>query len=60
MDPFDIFISEFLKNINIEASLSKNSKKLISFLSKQYKFIDEEKDINNISYCFDCEFFFFK
>ena len=22
--------------------------------------IDEEKDINNISYCFDCEFFFFK
>jgi protease-4 len=60
MDPFDIFISEFLKNINIESSLSKNSKKLISFLSKEYKFIDEEKDINNISYCFDCEFFFFK
>ena len=60
MDPFDIFISEFLKNINIESSLSKNSKKLISFFSKEYKFIDEEKDINNISYCFDCEFFFFK
>ena len=52
--------SEFLKNINIESSLSKNSKKLISFFSKEYKFIDEEKDINNISYCFDCEFFFFK
>ena len=60
MDPFDIFISELLENINIEFNLSRNSKKLISFLNKEYKFIDDEKDVNTISYCFDCEYFFLK
>ena len=58
MDPFEIFISELIDNLDMKIGLGRNSKKVFNLINSGYKFIDEEKKINMISYCFDCEYFF--
>jgi len=58
MDPFEIFISELIDNLDMKIGLGRNSKKVFNLINSGYKFIDEEKEINMISYCFDCEYFF--
>jgi len=58
MDPFEIFISELIDNLDIKIDLGRNSKKVLNLINSGYKFIDEDKEINMISYCFDCEYFF--
>ena len=54
MDPFDIFINELLKNINIEIDLDPRLKLINSKLEKYLKLIDPEKR-NILMYCFECE-----
>ena len=58
MDPFEIIISELIDNLDMKIGLGRNSKKVFNLINSGYKFIDEEKEINMISYCFDCEYFF--
>ena len=58
MDPFEIFISQLIDNLDMKIDLSRNSKKVFNLINSGYKFIDEDKEINMISYCFDCEYFF--
>ena len=58
MDPFEIIISELIDNLDMKIGLGRNSKKVFNLINSGYKFIDEEKKINMISYCFDCEYFF--
>ena len=58
MDPFEIFIAELIDNLDIKIDLGLNSKKFFNLINSGYKFIDEDKEINMISYCFDCEYFF--
>jgi ClpP class serine protease len=54
MDPFDIFLNELLKNINIEIDLDPRLKLINSKLEKYLKLIDPEKR-NILMYCFECE-----
>lgn len=54
MDPFDIFLNELLKNINIEIDLDPRLKLINSKLEKHLKLIDPEKR-NILMYCFECE-----
>ena len=58
MEPFEIFISQLLDNLDIKIDLGRNSKKVFNLINSGYKFIDEDKEIDMISYCFDCEYFF--
>ena len=58
MDPFEIFISELIDNLDMKIGLGRNSKKVFNLINSGYKFIDEDKEINTISYCSDCEYFF--
>ena len=58
MDPFEVFISQLIDNLDMKIDLGRNSKKVFNLINSGYKFIDEDKEINMISYCFDCEYFF--
>jgi len=57
VDPFEAFLSELIENLNIKFDLGKNTRKVIDFLNYDYKFIDKDKEINMVSYCFECEYF---
>ena len=57
LEPFEVFISELLDNLDVKINLSQKTKSVINFFSDQYNFIDSDKDINIISYCFGCEYF---
>jgi len=57
LEPFEVFISELLDNLDVKINLSQKSKSIVNFFSDQYNFIDNDKDINIISYCFGCEYF---
>ena len=57
LEPFEVFISELLDNLDVRINLSQKTKSVINFFSNQYNFIDSDKDINIISYCFECEYF---
>ena len=57
LDPFEIFISELLDNLDIEFNFGTKSKKILNLMNNQYRFINEEKDVDMISFCFDCEYF---
>ena len=52
LDPFEIFIAEFLDNLDIDLGINKN---LISILDSKYKFIDPNKDLTTAVYCFVCD-----
>jgi len=56
LDPFEMFIAELLKNLDVNINISKHGKMFINFLNKQYNFIDTNKDINVALYCFECEY----
>ena len=56
MDPFEIFLSELLDNLDVKVNVDKNIASLLKVINSDYKFIDKEKDINIASYCFQCEF----
>ena len=53
MDPFDVFLNELLKNINIEINIDPRLKLINSKLEKHLKLIDPEKR-NILMYCFEC------
>jgi len=57
VDPFEAFLSELIENLNIKFELGKNTRAVIDYLNFDYKFIDKDKEINLISYCFECEYF---
>ena len=57
MDPFEVFISELINNLDMQIDLGKNSKKILNLLNEGYKFIEEDKNISMVSYCFECEYF---
>ena len=52
LDPFEIFIAEFLDNLDIDLGINKN---LINILDSKYKFIDLDKDLTTAVYCFVCD-----
>ena len=52
LDPFEIFIAEFLDNLDIDLGINKN---LINILDSKYKFIDPNKDYTTAVYCFVCD-----
>ena len=56
LDPFEMFIAELLKNLDVNINISNHGKMLLNFLNKQYNFIDTNKDINVALYCFECEY----
>ena len=56
LDPFEMFIAELLKNLDVNVNISNHGKMLLNFLNKQYNFIDTNKDINVALYCFECEY----
>ena len=56
LDPFEIFISELLDNLDIEFNFGTKSK-ILNLMSNQYRFINEEKDVDMVSFCFECEYF---
>mgnify|MGYP001412773047 FL=1 len=60
LDPFEIFIAELLKNLDVNINISNHGKMLLNFLNKQYNFIDTNKDINVALYCFECEYLYSK
>ena len=55
--PFEIFINQLLDNLDIEFNLGTKSKKILNLINNQYRFINEEKDVDIVSFCFECEYF---
>ena len=60
LDPFEMFIAELLKNLDVNINISNHGKMLLNFLNKQYNFIDTNKDVNVALYCFECEYLYSK
>ena len=60
LDPFEMFIAELLKNLDVNINISNHGKMFLNFLNKQYNFIDTNKDINVALYCFECEYLYSK
>ena len=56
MDPFEMFIAELLKNLDVNINIGNHGKMFLNFLNNQYNFIDTNKDINVALYCFECEY----
>ena len=52
LDPIEIFIAEFLDNLDIKLDINRN---LINILDSKYKFIDPNKDLTTAVYCFVCD-----
>ena len=52
LDPIEIFIAEFLDNLDIKLGINKN---LINMLDSKYKFINPNKDLTTAVYCFVCD-----
>jgi len=52
LDPIEIFIAEFLDNLDIKLGINKN---LINILDSKYKFINPNKDLTTAVYCFVCD-----
>ena len=57
LDTFEVFINVFLDNLDIEFNLGTKSKQVLDLLNNQYDFINEDKDVDMISFCFECEYF---
>ena len=57
LDPFEIFINELLDNLDIKFQFGSRSKQVLNLLNNEYKFINKEKDIDIVSFCFECEYF---
>ena len=57
MDPFDLFIRELIDNSDSKINLSPEIITIKKFLDTKYKFLDIDKEINSVAYCFECEYF---
>ena len=56
MDPFEEFIIDLLKNLDVKINISKQGKIILNAFTENYNFIDINKDFNVASYCFECEY----
>ena len=57
MDPFDLFIKELIDNFDSKINLSPEVKTIKKIFSSNYKFIDLDKKVSSVVYCFECEYF---
>ncbi len=57
LDPLEIFIKELLDNLGLKFEFTQNSKQILRLLNEQYKFINADKEIDMVSFCFECEYF---
>ena len=56
LDPIDIFIAEILDSFDTKINIGNQAKQFLNLFDSQYKFIDNEKNINIAAYCFKCDF----
>ena len=56
LDPFEVFLTEFLNELDSKFIQDTYSAELVKLLNSQYKFIDLEKQINTAVYCFECDY----
>ena len=49
--------NQFLDNLDIELNFGTKSKKILNLINNQYRFINEDKDVDMVSFCFECEYF---
>ena len=56
IDPFEEFIIDLLKNLDVKINISKQGKIILNAFTENYNFIDINKDFNVASYCFECEY----
>ena len=54
MDPFEVFLNEFLDNINIDINVDPRLKLINNSLQKHQKLLEPENK-NILLYCFECE-----
>ena len=57
LDPFEIFINELLDNLDISFDFGNRSKQILNLLNSEYKFINKDKNVDMVSFCFECEYF---
>ena len=57
MDPFDLFIKELIDNFDSKINLSPEVNTIKKIFSSNYKFIDLDKKVSSVVYCFECEYF---
>ena len=57
LDPFEVFINELLDNLDIRFEFGNRSKQLLNLLNSEYKFINKDKNVDMVSFCFECEYF---
>ena len=60
LDPFEVYISTIIDNIGLKIKLDNNLKRIYDFFGQGYDFIKNDKDVNVVSYCFECEYFLSK
>ena len=56
LDPFEVFLTEFLNELDSKFIQDTYSAELVKLLNSQYRFIDLEKQINTAVYCFECDY----
>jgi len=56
LDPFEVFLTEFLNELDSKFIQNTYSAELVKLLNSQYRFIDLEKQINTAVYCFECDY----
>ena len=57
LDPFEAFLVELINELDIKILDDSSLNKIRKFLNTKYKFIDHDKEINEVAYCFECDFF---
>ena len=57
LDPFEVFINELLDNLDIRFDFGNRSKQILNLLNSEYKFINKDKNVDMVSFCFECEYF---
>ena len=57
LDPFEVFINELLDNLDISFDFGNRSKQILNLLNSEYKFINKDKNVDMVSFCFECEYF---
>ena len=57
LDPFEVFINELLDNLDIRFEFGNRSKQILNLLNSEYKFINKDKNVDMVSFCFECEYF---
>ncbi len=57
LDPFEVFINELLDNLDMRFEFGNKSKQILDLLNSEYKFINKDKNVDMVSFCFECEYF---